>query len=195
VGRGEGGDLEVLGEPVGADCLLTGVGVMPETSLARTAELEVEDGVIVDEHLRACDESIWAIGDCANFPCATSGRRLRLESVQNATDQARTVVAQITGGGQRHLAVPWFWTEQHGHRVQIAGVATPDDVAVLRGDPADDAGFSVFRYSGDRLVAVESVDRAADHLAARRLLSGERPPPTPEEAADLQFPFPAVVAA
>jgi 3-phenylpropionate/trans-cinnamate dioxygenase ferredoxin reductase subunit len=99
-----------------------------------------------------------------------TARSHRLESIQNATDHANFVAARLTGETGSYHAVPWFWTDQYGHRLQIAGVASPGAVSVLRGTP-DSGGFSVCRFEDTRLVAVDSVGRPADHIAARKLLS------------------------
>ncbi|NEE01264.1 NAD(P)/FAD-dependent oxidoreductase [Phytoactinopolyspora halotolerans] len=163
--------------------LLVGAGVSPRTALAEAAGLPVDDGILVDERLRTADPAISAIGDCARFPSPfADGWRVRLESVQNAVDQARYVADGIVGAGGVYAAVPWFWTVQHGLRLQIAGLVQGHDMAVTRGSVADGA-FSVFCFAGGRLVGVESVDRPADHMVARGLLAGEHDV-TPEIAAD-----------
>lgn len=152
-----------------AALVVLGVGVLPETTLAGTAGLAVDDGVLVDAALRTSDPAVFAIGDCARF-VAGSGTR-RLESVQNATDQARSVAATIvTGKPQVYREVPWFWSTQHGARLQIAGVPDGPCTTVVRGDPASGA-FSVFCFDDERLCAVESVNRPKDHMAARKLLA------------------------
>ena len=169
------------GEQLQADAVLLAVGVTPNTELASGAGLEVDDGILVDVHLRTADEAVWAIGDCARFPMA--GAHHRLESVQNAMDQARSAADGIMGVPNPYFAVPWFWSEQFGHRLQIAGVASEDAGAVWRGTPAQD-GFSVCRFTDGRLVAVESVDCPGDHLGARELLSADGAGVTPEIVAD-----------
>ncbi|GAA4866889.1 NAD(P)/FAD-dependent oxidoreductase [Saccharopolyspora cebuensis] len=168
-----------------ADLVLVGVGASPRTHLAEQAGLAVDGGVLVDDSLRTDDERIYAIGDCAAFPSHHLGARTRLESVQNATDQARHVARAIIDGPSRYRDVPWFWSNQGDLRLQIAGLGLPGDDAVLRGDVG--AGkFSVFRFRDGELTAVESANRPADHLAARRLLAAESPL-RPEQAADPAF--------
>lgn len=131
---------------------------------------------------------IYALGDCANYPSHHAQARTRLESVQNATDQARHTAKSIinghgTSGGYREL--PWFWSTQGELRLQIAGIAHPDDHAVLRGNTAD-GKFSVFCFRNARLTAVESVNQPGDHMAARRLLA-QPGTISPDQAADPTF--------
>lgn len=168
------------GDTLEADLVLVGIGVVPNVELAVSAGLAVDDGVVVDEHLRTIsDEAIYAIGDCANFP--TRLGRVRLESVQNAVDQANCVAAAICGNPKAYDAVPWFWSDQHGIKLQIAGLSTGYDQAVVSGD-VEAGRFSVFCFRQGRLVAVESANKPADHVLSRRLLAG-RPDLTPAEVA------------
>ncbi|WP_370970208.1 NAD(P)/FAD-dependent oxidoreductase [Amycolatopsis sp. cg9] len=158
-----------------ADLVVVAVGVVPETTLAAGAGLPVDNGVVVDAHLRTADEKIFAIGDCANFPCVQAGAATRLESVQNAVDQARSVAAAITGTPEPYASLPWFWTDQSGAKLQIAGILSGADKTVVAGDRA--AGkFSVLSFRDDVLIAVESVNRPADHIAARRLFTADPHP-------------------
>jgi 3-phenylpropionate/trans-cinnamate dioxygenase ferredoxin reductase subunit len=161
----QGGTLE-------ADLVVIGVGVEAEDALARAAGLEVQGGVVVDENLLTSDAAMSAIGDCARFPAEYCARPVRLESVQNAVDQARCVAARLAGKPARFRKVPWFWSDQGVNRLQIAGVAESGDDAVLRGALAD-GRFSVLRFRDGRLTAVESVNHAADHMAARKLLASD----------------------
>lgn len=172
------------GERLEADVVVVGVGVVPNVELAAAAGLEVADGIVVDEHLLTADPAISAVGDCAHYPCAITGRRQRLESIQNATDHARAVATRIAGAGEPYAAVPWFWSDQLGRKLQIAGVAAAGAASVVRGDPAA-GGFSIFRFADGALVAVESVDAMADHIAARKLLAGGAAASvTPQQVAD-----------
>jgi 3-phenylpropionate/trans-cinnamate dioxygenase ferredoxin reductase subunit len=158
-----------------ADLVVIAVGVVPETSLAEAAGLAVANGVVVDEHLRTSDPRIFAIGDCANFPCVQAGAATRLESVQNAVDQARCVAAALTGTEEPYASLPWFWTDQSGAKLQIAGILADADRTVVAGDR--EAGkFSVLSFRDDVLIAVESVNRPADHIAARRLFTADPHP-------------------
>jgi 3-phenylpropionate/trans-cinnamate dioxygenase ferredoxin reductase subunit len=167
------------GTTVKADLVVVGVGVIPATELAASGGLVIADGIIVDEALRTSDKYIYAVGDCARFDCVVSGRELRLESIQNAADQARFVAAHIvasTGENAEataaltYSALPWFWSHQYDAKLQIAGVSTPDAESVVRGDIGS-GSFSVGRFIDDQLVAVESVNHVKDHLGARKLLA------------------------
>jgi 3-phenylpropionate/trans-cinnamate dioxygenase ferredoxin reductase subunit len=185
----EGAVREVVGTSgrrYPADLVLLGVGVRPRDDLARDAGLMVDDGIVVDEHLRTSDPAIFAVGDCARFPIDLGGPLHRLESVQNATGQGRHVAALILGEPpQPYIELPWFWSNQGPIRLQIAGLALPEDDTVVVGDPAD-GRFSAFRFRARRLVAVESINRPAEHMASRRVLRSTRLP-TPEQVAEPGF--------
>ena len=173
------------GRHLPADLALICIGVIPNAELAGEAGLAVDNGIVVDEYLATEDAAIFAIGDCANFPTPFAIGRIRLESVQNAVDQGRCVAANIAGKPAPYDKVPWFWSDQGDLKLQIAGITAGHDTAVLRGDP-DSGHFSVFCYRGGRLIGVESVNQAADHVVARRLLAGE-PKLKLEQAADLSY--------
>ncbi|MCW2132538.1 NAD(P)/FAD-dependent oxidoreductase [Arthrobacter sp. VKM Ac-2550] len=184
--------VSTTGETYPADMVLVGIGVIPRTELAEQAGLAVSNGITVDSAMRTDDEDIYALGDCANYPSHHAEARTRLESVQNATDQARHTAKSILDthdAGRDYTELPWFWSTQGDLRLQIAGIAHPDDETVLRGNP-DNGKFSVFCFRNGRLAAVESVNQPADHMAARRILAQERNL-TPEQAADLEFDFKA----
>jgi 3-phenylpropionate/trans-cinnamate dioxygenase ferredoxin reductase subunit len=184
------------GRHIRADSVLISIGVLPNVELAERSGLAVADGIVVDNRLLTSDPDISAIGDCAYYPCSVSARSQRLESIQNATDHANFVAARLTGGTGDYQAVPWFWTEQYGHRLQIAGVASAAAVSVLRGTP-DSGGFSVCRFDGDRLAAVESLDRSADHIAARKLLGTDSAAENVSRtrAADVSVPLKSLIPA
>ena len=173
------------GRQLPADLVLICIGVIPNAELADEAGLAVDNGIVVDECLGTVDPGIVAIGDCANFPTPFAVGRVRLESVQNAVDQGRSVAAHIAGHRAPYNKVPWFWSDQGDLKLQIAGITIGHDASVLRGDPAA-RNFSVFCFRGGRLIGVESVNRTADHVIARRLLAGD-PALSPEQAADESF--------
>ena len=158
------------GDEISTDAILVAAGVVPNVELASAAGLAVENGIVTDAGMQTVDPAISAIGDCAAYPNAFTGGMARLESVQNAVDQAKHVVARLTGEpAAPFVAVPWFWSNQGSQRLQIAGIGTGHDSTVHRGEPGADK-FSVFLYRGERLLAVESVNAAADHMIARRLI-------------------------
>ncbi len=117
-----------------ADLVVVGVGVLPNVELAAEAGLPVAAGIIVDEHLLTADPDISAVGDCALYASPRFGGSLRLESVQNATDHARCVAARLTGDAKPYDGLPWFWSDQGPHKLQIAGLTTGYDQVVVRGD-------------------------------------------------------------
>ncbi|MCG2625354.1 FAD-dependent oxidoreductase [Bradyrhizobium sp. WYCCWR 13023] len=180
------------GRHLPADLVVVGVGVLPNIELAAEAGLPVAAGIIVDEYLSTADPNISAIGDCALFASQRFGGSLRLESVQNATDHARCVAARLTGDKKPYDGHPWFWSDQGDDKLQIAGLTTGYDRVVLRGDPARKA-FSAFCYHGDRLLGIESINRAGDHMFGRRLQAMNRSI-TPEQAADESFDLKSALA-
>jgi 3-phenylpropionate/trans-cinnamate dioxygenase ferredoxin reductase subunit len=180
------------GRHLPADLVVVGVGVLPNIELAAEAGLPVAAGIIVDEYLSTADPNISAIGDCALFASPRFGGSLRLESVQNATDHARCLAARLTGDRKVYDGHPWFWSDQGDDKLQIAGLTTGYDRVVLRGDPAKKA-FSVFCYHGDKLLGIESINRAGDHMFGRRLQAMNRSI-TPEQAADESFDLKSALA-
>ena len=170
------------GRRIRAKLVLICIGVVPNAELARDAGLDVDNGIVVDEWLLTADPVISAIGDCANFPTPFAADRVRLESVQNAVDQGRCVADRLVGRVGPYQKVPWFWSDQGDLKLQIAGITTGHETSVLRGDRAN-RNFSVFCFRGGRLIGVESVNRTADHVVARRLLAGD-PGLSPQQAAD-----------
>ena len=165
-----------------ADLVVIGIGVAPNTQLAQGVGLPVADGIVVDQYLRTADESIYAIGDCCWHPNCYAGGCTRLESVQNAVDQARFVASAIRGKSRIYDAVPWFWTDQFEAKLQMAGFAQGSDQVVTRGE-LESGKFSVCYFKQGRLVGLDSVNRPADHMAARKILAAGRVL-TPEQAAD-----------
>lgn len=174
--------MAVNGQAQPVDLVLMGIGAAPDHALASDAGLACENGIIVNEHMQSSDPAILAVGDCTSFTDPRSGRRLRLESVQNANDQARTAVLTLTQVPQPYQALPWFWSEQGSLRLQMAGLMPADGQRHRR--PGASAGsFSVLHYDGGRLACVESVNAPMDHLAARKLLEAGISP-NPADACD-----------
>jgi NADPH-dependent 2,4-dienoyl-CoA reductase/sulfur reductase-like enzyme len=176
------------GRRLTADLVVYGIGVVPETELAEESGLAIENGIRVDGRLLTSDPDISAIGDAASFPSAHTGGRIRLESVQNAVDQARHVAARLMGASVSYEALPWFWSDQGDLKIQIAGLADVRDRTVELA-LADPRAKSILRFRGDRLVAVETVNRPGDHILARRILT-ENGGPTFAEASAPGFDLP-----
>lgn len=153
-----------------ADMVVIGTGAVPNVELATQAGLDVDNGIVVDEHLRTSADRVYAIGDCVSYDHFQAGCRVRLESVQNATDQAKHVARTIVGREAPYREVAWFWSDQGDMKLQTAGLSFGADRQILSGNP-DDNAFSVFHFNGDRLLAVDSINRPADHMIARRLLA------------------------
>jgi len=162
--------VETADASVPADLVVVGIGAVPNDELAREAGLACDNGIVVDAHMVTSDPAILAVGDCTAFPFAPLGRRIRLESVQNANDQARCAAQTLAGMAKPYSALPWFWSEQGALRIQIAGVPEPHHERVMRGDPAQ-GGFSVLHFLDGALTCVESVNAPADHMAARKLIA------------------------
>ncbi len=174
-----------------ADLVLVGIGVEANDSLAAEAGLAVASGIVVDEQLATADPSISAIGDCAAYPSPHAGGGIvRLESVQNAVDHARSLAAHLVGRSRPYDAVPWFWSDQGPLKLQIAGLTAGSDVHVTLGE-AESCAVLCFRAGV--LAGVESINRPADHMAARKLLRGEARM-TPEDAARPGFSLRGTVA-
>lgn len=173
---GQGGEIT-------ADLVVAGIGAIANDQLAAAAGLDCDRGVVVDELCRTAHSWVLAIGDCAVGP---NGRRL--ESVQNAVEQARTAAATIMGRSRPFTATPWFWSDQYDVKVQMAGTHRGADSWVTRGRPDGADGFSLLHYRGATLVGVDSINRPQDHLAARRLLDQGRTPP-PALAANAERPL------
>ena len=170
------------GRSIEADLVLVGIGILARDELAAASGLDCPNGVLVDEGLLTQDPCISAIGDCAFHLNAHAKRLLRLESVQNANDQARIFARRLMGGAARYDSLPWFWSDQGDLKLQIAGLFESGDELVLRGSP-EARSFSVFAFRRGRLACVESVNRPADHMAARRLIA-QAIPFTPQQAGD-----------
>lgn len=163
--------------PIAADLVVIGVGVLPNDQLAREAGLDCDNGIITDEYCRSSDPHIFAIGDCANHPSLRYGMRVRLESVDNAFEQANTVAANLTGTPLVHDKVPWFWSDQYHHKLLIVGLSQGHDQVVLRGDPSTHS-FSCCYLKAGELIAIDTVNMAKDQMAARKLIAARfRPDP------------------
>ena len=158
------------GDEVAADVVVVGIGVLPTTDLAADAGLAVDDGIVVDCTCRSSDPDIYAIGDCTRHPNGILGRDVRLESVHNALEQAKTAAANICGQRTEYAQVPWFWSDQYDLKLQIVGLSHGYDQVVIRGDTADDA-FSCLYLSEGRLIAIDAVNRPKDFMQSKALIA------------------------
>jgi len=156
-----------------ADFVLVGIGVGPNTTLAETAGVSLDDGIVVDEKGCTSVPHIFAAGDCTRHPNRFAGGNVRLESVQNANDQARVVAANMVGKASIYDAAPWFWSDQYDIKLQMAGLNSNYDSTVTRGDPtnAENEGFCVFYLRAGELVAVDSVARPKEFMAGKQLIA------------------------
>ena len=159
------------GTSVGADFALICIGVLPNVELAEDAGLDVDNGIRVDDRCRTSDASVYAIGDCTNHPNSLLGQRLRLESVHNALEQAKTVARNICGEDLQYAQVPWFWSDQYDLKLQIAGISHGYDRTVLRGDPANRA-FSCLYLRDGQLIAIDSINSPKDFMQSKALIGG-----------------------
>jgi 3-phenylpropionate/trans-cinnamate dioxygenase ferredoxin reductase subunit len=166
-----------------ADVVIVGVGILPETSLAASAGIRCENGIVVDEQCRTSDPHVFAAGDCTSHPSVRYGRRVRLESVDNAVEQARTAAATLCGKPARHEHVPWFWSDQYDVKLQIAGLSQGYDQAIVRGDP-DTGHFALYYLADGELLAVDAVNSPKDFMTGKKWIA-ERKRPDPTRLADL----------
>jgi 3-phenylpropionate/trans-cinnamate dioxygenase ferredoxin reductase subunit len=153
-----------------ADLVIVGVGAMASTALASDAGLRCDNGVVVDEYCRTSDAAIFAAGDCTNQPSRRYGRRVRLESVDNAFEQGKAAAMNLLDKPVIHDRVPWFWSDQFDSKLLIVGLSQDYDRQVLRGDPAA-RSFSVCYLKDRELIAVETVNHSKDYMAARKLIA------------------------
>jgi 3-phenylpropionate/trans-cinnamate dioxygenase ferredoxin reductase subunit len=169
--------------------VVLGVGVTANDRLAAAAGLACDRGIVVDDCTRTADPLIVAAGDCTARQLA-DGSLLRLESVQNATEQGKSAAAALLGQPRPFTATPWFWSDQYDRKLQMAGLSGGADAWAVRGDMGGDmaagAAFSIYHFRAGKLIAVDSVNSAKDHLQARKLLDAGVSP-TPEQAADGGF--------
>lgn len=177
---------------IDADLVIAGIGILPEQEVAQAAGLVCENGIVVDEYARASDPNVYAIGDCANHPNPLLGRRLRLESVQNAIDQAKAAALSIAGRPKIYAEVPWFWSDQYDLKLQIAGISAPGDEVVVRGDPAT-RKFAVFYLRDGHVAAVDAVNAVPEYMIGRQLIA-QKKPADPAKLADPAVPMKSFTA-
>jgi 3-phenylpropionate/trans-cinnamate dioxygenase ferredoxin reductase subunit len=185
--RGDEVRRVVVGDDrIEADLVVVGIGLVPSVELAQEAGLVVGDGIVVDEHARTSDPDILAIGDCANQPSRYLGERARLESVPNAIEHARVAALTLIGTPESSAAVPWFWSEQYGLKLQMVGLAKGCDTTVVRAGPAP--AFAAFQLGAGRLRAADIIGSPGEFLVARRLVA-EAAAVNPAALADPSIPL------
>lgn len=179
--EGKGGRVSAAitsgGERLPAQMVIIGIGVVPNVELAETAGITVANGIRVDQQMRSSAPDILAIGDAASYRHWFTGADVRLESVQNATDQARLAARTILGHADAYSAVPWFWSDIGDMKLQMVGLTSGGDSHVVAGDLTENK-FSIYHYAGSRLLGIESVNRPGDHMLGRKMLgAGFSPAP------------------
>ncbi len=160
----------VSGELIEADLVIIGIGVIPNTELAESAGLRVDNGICVDAFNQTEDPDIYAIGDCANFVHERYQRQMRLESVQNANDQGMAAAKSIVGEPEPYDALPWFWSDQYDVKLQIAGLAEGHDEIIVRGEPETGRTMSVFYLRNKKLLAVDAMNSPRDFIHGKKLI-------------------------
>ena len=158
------------GQRLACDLVIVGIGIEPEVELAESAGLPCKDGIIVDEFACTEDQNIFAAGDCTNHPSQLLSKRIRLESVQNAIDQAKAGIKTFLGGKTPYKTVPWFWSDQYDLKLQIAGLSEGYDQVLVRGDPKQ-APFAIFYIRSGRVVTVEAVNLPQAFMIGKQLIS------------------------
>jgi len=162
--------LTNTGKDFDGKLLIAGIGVIPNTHLAKDCGLEVGNGIVVDENCRTSDPDIYAVGDVAWHHNLIYNTHLRLESVPNATEQAKTAALSICEKPKAYNALPWFWSDQFDLKLQIAGLSTGYDDIVLRGNPDKGRSFAAFYFKGEKLLAVDAVNRPQEFMVGKRLI-------------------------
>ena len=176
---------------IAADAAVIAVGVVPETALAEAADLDIGNGIAVDEYTRTSDPNVFAAGDATEHPSPVLGRRVRLESWQNAQNQAIAAARAMCGEAGAYAEVPWFWSDQYDVNLQMLGLPDAEAETVVRGEMGSEA-FTVFEMRGDRVLAATAVNGARDIAVARRLIAQKRRV-EPARLADVATPLRALL--
>jgi len=167
--------LEVVcsdGTEVKADSVLIGAGVVPNIELAEEAGINCDNGIIVNEFGQTNFTNIYACGDCTNHPNKILNKNLRLESVHNAMEQAKTVASSLMNNPMEYNQVPWFWSDQYDHKLQIVGLSGDHDVVTMRGN-TNDAKFMLFYTKDEELIAVDAINNPKEFLISRKLVANK----------------------
>jgi len=181
------GVLATDGSEVPADLAIVGIGILPNIEVAAAAGIACDNGILVDEYCRTSDPDVLAVGDCTNHPNPLLGRRLRLESVHNAQEQAKTAAATILGRAEAYAQIPWFWSDQYDLKLQIVGFSSRSSAVVTRGEP-ESRSFALFYLDDGRLTAVYAVNSPREFMLSKKLIAGGARP-DPAQLADPAVPF------
>ncbi len=168
------GDGQVSGvlcgdETIAADLVIVGIGIIPNTEIAEAAGIDCDNGILVNDHCATSIPGVYAAGDCTNHPNSLLGRRLRLESVPNAMEQARVVAANVCGADKTYASYPWFWSDQYELKLQMVGFSADGDTQVLRGDMASHQ-FAVFYLKNGAMVAADAVNSPKEFMICKQLI-------------------------
>ncbi|TNE59484.1 MAG: pyridine nucleotide-disulfide oxidoreductase [Alphaproteobacteria bacterium] len=180
------------GSTLRADIALIGIGILPNMELAEAAGIACHNGIQVDELCRTSDPDVFAAGDCTEHPNPIYGRRIRLESVHNALEQAKTAAAAALGKEKPYAQVPWFWSDQYDLKLQMAGLNQGYDEVVLRGDPTS-RKFAAFYLKDGVLIAVDAINAAPEYMIGRKLI-GEKAKVAPARLRDINVNMKEVAA-
>ena len=154
-----------------ADLVVIGIGVLPNVEIAEAAGIEVDNGIVVDGYCRTNDANIYAAGDCTNHFNKIYNRRLRLESVPNASEQGKIVASSICGKNKEYNSLPWFWSDQYDLKLQIAGLSQDYDKVVIRGNKLVGRSFAAFYFKDEMLIAADCVNRPQEFMLSKRILA------------------------
>ena len=185
--------VQIAGGSIEADLVIVGIGLIANTELAADAGLEVDNGIVVDEYARTSDPDIYAAGDCTNHPSEFLGRRVRLESVQNAMEQGRIAAENMLGLEVKYANVPWFWSDQYDLKLQMVGMSGGYDQVVLRGDPGG-RSFGAFYLLQGKVIAADMVSRLKEFMVAKKMVAAKLevdPARLADESVDLKELLPA----
>lgn len=160
-------------EIIPADLVIIGIGVKPNFELAEDADLKVNNGIIVNDVCQTSDSDIYAVGDCTMHPNSIYDRYIRLESVQNALEQAKIAVGNICGENKIKSQVPWFWSDQYDLKLQIAGLSEGYDKTIVTGNPSD-RSFACLYFKNNRLIATDAINSAAEFIMSKKLIASRR---------------------
>jgi len=160
------------GTEIKADTVIIGAGIIPNFELAEDAGIDCTNGIEVDEYGRTNLKNIYACGDCTNHPNKLLNKNLRLESVHNAMEQAKTVASSIMSNPSEYSQIPWFWSDQYDHKLQIVGLSGDHDTVTMRGDTSD-SKFMLFYTKEDELIAVDSINNSKEFLICRKLVTNK----------------------